>query len=120
MTLTVLPRDFIEDALRDQGFVLDHSSLIVRCRSRRRGEASWKGGAKEAANPAYAKVRSPIKTEPDFYFGTTAKDCRIQAIITKIGPVNELIPGESGRGHSGPHGDLCGIGRAGGGHRGVL
>jgi len=72
---------------------------------RTRARASWKGGAKEAANPAYAKLAETFKTEPDFYFGTTAKDCRIEAIIltggahradTKLGPVNELIPGGSG------------------------
>ena len=92
-----LPRDFIEDALRDQGFVLDHQQFDRAMQEQKtRARASWKGGAKEAANPAYAKVAESFKTEPDFYFGTTAKDCRIQAIITKIGPVNELIPGESG------------------------
>src|SRR5207302_599102 len=63
---------------------------------KQRGRASWKGGAKEAANPAYAKIADRFTTEPDFYHGTTAKDSRIEAIITKNAAVNELKPGESG------------------------
>jgi alanyl-tRNA synthetase len=65
-------------------------------RQREKARASWKGGAKEAANPAYARLAETFKTEPDFYFGTATKDCRIEAIITKLGEVNELLPGESG------------------------
>jgi len=63
---------------------------------RARARGSWKGGAKEAANPAYAKLAETFRTEPDFYFETSTKDCRIEAIITKSGPVKELKPGESG------------------------
>jgi alanyl-tRNA synthetase len=92
-----LPRDFIEDAARDADMEVDWGGFDRRMEEQRtRARASWKGGAKEAANPAYAKVAESFKTEPDFYFGTRAKDCRIEAIITKLGAVNELIPGESG------------------------
>jgi alanyl-tRNA synthetase len=72
---------------------------------RKKARASWKGGAKEAVNPAYAKLAETFKTEPDFYHGTSAKDCRIEAIIltgsanradTKGASVKELMPGESG------------------------
>jgi alanyl-tRNA synthetase len=92
-----LPRDFMEDITRDTGFYVDWSEYEQAMQEQRtRARASWKGGAKEAANPAYAKLAETFKTEPDFYFGTTAKDCRIEAIITKIGPVNKLIPGERG------------------------
>src|SRR5437773_8874040 len=63
---------------------------------RKKARASWKGGAKEAANPAYAKLAETFRTEPDFYHGTSVKDSRIEAIITKNGPVNELKAGESG------------------------
>jgi alanyl-tRNA synthetase len=63
---------------------------------RTRARASWKGGHKEVANPVYAKLAETYRTEPDFYFGTTARDCRIEAIITKAGAVNELPPGEEG------------------------
>src|SRR6266699_213211 len=101
-----LPRDFIEDVVRDAAFCVDWGGFERAMQEQRtRARASWKGGAKEAANPAYAKLAETFKTEPDFYFGTRAKDCRIEAIIltggahradTKLGPVNELIPGESG------------------------
>src|SRR5580693_3752817 len=63
---------------------------------RQRGRASWKGGSKETASPAYAKIAETFKTEKEFYHGTTAKDCRIEAILTKSRPVNELRAGESG------------------------
>jgi alanyl-tRNA synthetase len=63
---------------------------------RTRARASWKGTHKEAANPAYAKLAETFKTEPDFYFATSAKDCRIEAILGKSGPISELRPGESG------------------------
>jgi alanyl-tRNA synthetase len=92
-----LPLDFILDSARDLGIPFDQAGFDRAMQEQRtRARASWKGGAKEAANPAYAKLAETFKTEPDFYFGTTAKDCRIETIITKIGPVNEMIPGESG------------------------
>jgi alanyl-tRNA synthetase len=93
-----LPRDFIEDVSRDAGFTVNWASFERAMEEQRtRARASWKGGTgKEAANPAYAKLAETFKTEPDFYFGTCAKDCRIEAIITKLGAVNELNAGESG------------------------
>ncbi len=63
---------------------------------RTRARASWKGGHKDVANPVYAKLAETYRTEPDFYFATAAKDCRIEAIVTKDGAVNELPPGAEG------------------------
>jgi alanyl-tRNA synthetase len=92
-----LPRDFIEDAYRDAGIPFPAEGFEKAMEEqRKRARASWKGGAKEAANPAYAKIADRLKTAPDFYFATSAKDRRIEAIITKSGPVNELKAGESG------------------------
>ena len=93
-----LPRDFIEDASRDEGFTLDAAGFDRAMEEqKKRARASWKGGVgKEAVSPAYAKIAETFKTEKDFYHGTTAKDCRIEAILTKSGPVNELKAGESG------------------------
>jgi alanyl-tRNA synthetase len=51
---------------------------------------------KEVASPAYAKLAETSKTEPDFYFGTETRDCRIEAIVTKDGLVNELPAGAEG------------------------
>ena len=92
-----LPLDFIEEALRDRAIKFDRAGFDKAMEEqRKRARASWKGGAKEAANPAYAKLAETFKTEPDFYFGTSTKDCRIEAIITKRGSVSELKAGESG------------------------
>jgi alanyl-tRNA synthetase len=92
-----LPRDFIEDAARDAGIGFQSSNFDRAMEEQRsKARASWKGGHKEAANPAYAKLAETFKTEPDFYCATTGKDCRIEAIITKNGPVAELKAGERG------------------------
>jgi len=92
-----LPRDFIEDAAKDHGVLFDEKGFDVALdEERKRARASWKGGAKEGANPAYAKIADRFSTELDFYFGTSTKDCGIEAIITKGGAVNELKAGESG------------------------
>jgi alanyl-tRNA synthetase len=93
-----LPRDFIEDVCRDRGIGFDSLGYeLAMDEQRTRARASWKGGAtKEAANPAYAKIAETHKTEPDFYFSTSSKDARIEAIVTKNGAVAKLKPGESG------------------------
>jgi alanyl-tRNA synthetase len=92
-----LPRDFIEDFARDRNHTVDWSGFEKAMEEqRKKARASWKGGTKEAANPAYTKLAETFKTEPDFYFGTSTKDCRIEAIITKNGPAKELKAGESG------------------------
>ncbi len=92
-----LPRDFIEDATRDAGVKVDWLGFEKAMQEQRtRARASWKGVHKESANPAYTKLVETFRTEPDFYCATQAKDCRIEAIITKDGPVNELKPGQSG------------------------
>src|SRR5262249_26883865 len=68
---------------------------------KRKARASWKGTHKDAANPLYAKIAETFKTEPGFYYGTHARDCRIEAILTggadaRKGSVAELRAGESG------------------------
>jgi len=93
-----LPLDFIEDVLRDAGISLDVQGFERAMEEQRtRARGSWKGGAgKEAVSPAYAKIAETFKTEKDFYHGTSAKDCRIEAILGKSGPANELKAGEAG------------------------
>jgi alanyl-tRNA synthetase len=92
-----LPMDFIVDAARDLGIRFDEAGFEkAMLEQRTRARASWKGTHKESANPAFAKLADTFKTEPGFYFGTCAKDCRIEAIISKTGAVNELKAGESG------------------------
>ncbi len=105
-----LPLDYIRDMVRDRGIRLDEAGFMKTFEEdlqeqRTRARASWKGASKEAANPAYAKLAETFRTEPDFYFETSTKDCRIEAIIltggahradTKGGSVGELKAGESG------------------------
>ena len=92
-----LPLDFIVEALRDQGLPFDEAGFELAMEEQRtRARASWKGGHKDVANPVYAKLAEKYRTEPDFYFGTTAKNRRIEAIVTKDGAVNELPPGAEG------------------------
>jgi alanyl-tRNA synthetase len=92
-----VPRDFIEDATRDRNVTVDWPEFDRAMEEQRtRARTSWKGGAKEAANPAYAKIAAQFTTEPCFYFATSAKDARVEAIITKNGSVKELKAGESG------------------------
>src|SRR5579862_2341717 len=89
-----LPRDFIEDVLRDNGMSMNPAQFDKAMEEQRtRARASWKGAHKDVANPAYARLAETFKTEPDFYFGTDTRDCRIEAIITKEGPANEIKKG---------------------------
>jgi alanyl-tRNA synthetase len=92
-----LPMDFILDAAHDLGVQFDQPGFEKAMQEQRtRARASWKGAHKQAANPAYAKLAETFRTEQDFYTTTRAEDCRIEAIITKSGPVSELKEGESG------------------------
>ena len=89
-----LPVDFIVDALRDVGMSLDMKGFdVAKQEQQARGRAAWKGVHKDAANPVYSKIAQTNKTEPDFYFGTNARDCLIEAIVTKSGQVNEVKKG---------------------------
>jgi alanyl-tRNA synthetase len=92
-----VPRDFIEDSCRDMGVVFDSEGYEASLAEQRtRSKASWKGTHKEAANPVYAKVAEIFRTEPDFYYATTARDCRIEAIIKANALSSTLFGGESG------------------------
>ena len=92
-----LPLDFITDILHDQGIAFHEQEFNeAMAEQKTRARASWKGGSKESAAPAYAKLAETFKTEPDFYFGTVTRDCRVEAIVTKAGLVNELPAGAEG------------------------
>jgi alanyl-tRNA synthetase len=92
-----LDKDFIEDFLRDLRISVDWAGFDRAMHEQRtRARASWKGAHKEAASPAFAKIAETYKTEKDFYRDVSAKDVRVEAIVDKNGPVNELKAGESG------------------------
>jgi alanyl-tRNA synthetase len=91
-----LPRDFIEDVCRDAHFRVDWEGFEKAMQEQRtRARASWKGGSKEAASPAYAKIAETFKTEKDFYHATSSKDCRIEAIFRTAGILPAAVPNES-------------------------
>jgi alanyl-tRNA synthetase len=89
-----LPLDFIQDVVRDAGLSLDSAGFESAMKEQRtRARASWKGAHKEIANPIFAKLAETYKTEPDFYYGAATRDCKIEAIVTKSGSVNEITAG---------------------------
>jgi alanyl-tRNA synthetase len=97
-----LPFDFIMDACRDAGISLDVEGFERAMEAQReRARASWKGGAKQAAAPAY---RDLPKTDFEGYRQTESRECTILAIVKMLpgsqGPVpqavQELKPGEEG------------------------
>jgi len=89
-----LPLDFIADACRDLGISFDEIGFTRELEAQRvRARASWKGVHKETASPVYVKLAETFRTEPDFYFGTHSRDCRIEAIVTKNGLVKEIPAG---------------------------
>jgi alanyl-tRNA synthetase len=90
-----LPLDFITDVLRDQGIGFDAAEFDRAMEEQRtRAKASWKGAAKEVAKPVFTQIAATFKTEPDFYFGTRARDCRIEAIVKGGASVPKVAAGE--------------------------
>jgi alanyl-tRNA synthetase len=89
-----LPLDFIEDACRDQAITLDHTAFeIAMAEQRERARASWKGAAKQTANPSYQQLP---KSDFDGYRQTRSDNCEVLAIIKGGQGAQELKPGESG------------------------
>src|SRR6201998_1476719 len=64
-----LPLDFIRDAIRDDGLVLDEAGFEKAMQEQRtRARASWKGGTgKEAANPAFARLGGTLWAATEFF-----------------------------------------------------
>jgi alanyl-tRNA synthetase len=89
-----LPLDFIEDAVRDRGldFAADTFQLAMQ-QQRDRARASWKGAAKQTANPAYQQLP---KSDFEGYRQTRSDNCEVLAIIKAGQGAQELKPGESG------------------------
>jgi len=89
-----LPRDFIEDACRDQGVIFDQAGFDkAMAEQRERARASWKGAAKQTANPAYEQLP---KSAFEGYRQTRSDNCEVLAIIKGGQGAQELRPGESG------------------------
>jgi alanyl-tRNA synthetase len=89
-----LPRDFIQDFCRDLGVGLDESGFDQAMEEQKaRARASWKGAAKQTANPTYQKLP---KSEFEGYRQTRSDGCEVLAIIHNGQGAQELKPGEEG------------------------
>jgi alanyl-tRNA synthetase len=94
-----MPLDFIQDAARDQGLTFDQTGFDRALDEQKaRARASWKGAAKQTANPAYQQLP---KSEFEGYRQTRSDGCEVLAIISKAGGHNgqgaqELKAGEEG------------------------
>ncbi len=74
-----MPLDFIEDAARDQGIAFDRAGFDKAMDEQKsRARASWKGAAKQTANPAYQQLP---KSEFEGYRQTRSENCEVLAII---------------------------------------
>ena len=89
-----MPLDFMQDAARDQGIAFDQAGFDRAMEEQReRARASWKGAAKQTANPAYQKLP---KSDFEGYRQTRSDGCEVLAIIHNGQGAQELKPGEEG------------------------
>ena len=89
-----MPLDFMQDAARDQGIAFDRAGFDRAMEEQRlRAKASWKGAAKQTANPAY---QSLPKSEFEGYRQTRSEGSEVLAIIRHGQGVGELKPGDDG------------------------
>jgi alanyl-tRNA synthetase len=89
-----MPLDFMQDAARDQGIAFDRGGFDQAMEKQRQlAKASWKGAAKQTANPAY---QSLPKSEFEGYRQTRSDGCEVLAIVHKGQGVSELKAGYEG------------------------
>jgi alanyl-tRNA synthetase len=89
-----LPLDFMIDAARDQGAALDREGFDKALEEQKeRSRASWKGAAKQTANPAYQQLP---KSEFEGYRQTRSDNCEVLAIIHNGKGVQQLDAGYQG------------------------
>ena len=89
-----MPKDFIREACRDRGVPLDEAGFDAAMEEQRqRARASWKGAAKQTANPVYQKL--PTSTF-EGYRQTRSENCEVLAILKGGQGAPELMPGDEG------------------------
>ena len=89
-----MPLDFMQDAARDQGIAFDRAGFDHAMEEQKtRARASWKGAAKQTANPAYQQLPKSVF---EGYRKTRSDGCEVLAIIHDGQGVQELKAGESG------------------------
>jgi alanyl-tRNA synthetase len=89
-----MPLDFMQDAARDQGVAFDQAGFDHAMEEQRsRARASWKGAAKQTANPAYQQLPKSVF---EGYRQTRSDGCEVLAIIHDGQGARELKAGASG------------------------
>ena len=89
-----MPLDFMQDAARDQGIAFDQSGFDhAMAEQKTRARASWKGAAKQTANPAYQQLP---KSEFEGYRQTRSDGCAVLALLRGGQGAQELKAGEEG------------------------
>jgi alanyl-tRNA synthetase len=89
-----MPLDFMQDAARDQGIEFDQAGFDQALKEQReRARASWKGAAKQTANPAYQQLP---KSEFEGYRQTRSDNCEVLAIVHNGQGAQQLRPGDEG------------------------
>jgi len=89
-----MPLDFMQDAARDRGVAFDQAGFDhAMDEQKSRARASWKGGAKQTANPAYQQLPKSVF---EGYRQTRSDGCEVLAIICNGQGARELKAGESG------------------------
>jgi len=89
-----MPRDFIEDFCRDNDVEFDSLGYEeALAEEQTRARASWKGAAKQTANPAYQQLPKSVF---EGYRQTRSDGCEVLAIIKNGQGVLELTAGEEG------------------------
>ena len=89
-----MPLDFMQDAARDQGIAFDQVGFDrAMDEQKTRARASWKGAAKQTANPAY---QSLPKSEFEGYGQTASNGCEVLALLKGGQGTQELKAGDEG------------------------
>jgi alanyl-tRNA synthetase len=89
-----LPLDFMTDAVRDQGLRFDLGGFErARGEEQARARASWKGVAKQTANPAYQQLPKSVF---EGYRQTRSNNCEVLAIIHNGQGARQLKPADEG------------------------
>jgi alanyl-tRNA synthetase len=89
-----VPPDYIEDLCRDRGIEFERAGFSEAMEEQKaRARASWKGAAKQTANPAYQPLP---KSEFEGYRQTRSDGCEVLAIIHNGQGVQGLKAGEEG------------------------
>jgi alanyl-tRNA synthetase len=89
-----MPLDFMQDAARDQGIAFDQAGFDRAMEEQKtRARASWKGAAKQTANPVYQQLP---KSEFEGYRQTESDGCEVLALLHAGQGVQELKAGDEG------------------------